>query len=539
MNNNKKRKTLHNEQSTTNAIEQSNNEIVENEEKITETVASMHNDVVSNKRIFDFELHKKNKKNNSNKSVYLMVLPMSRRKRHTYEFDHSEKNRYYRELTMNNCNEYYAIKESYGKFDYICNIVARLIVSNFVIIKYDEESGAYVHVDNDKLYDIVNTRLRNLRKQKIDHVNSISLKKHVKECKVLATKETLTTNQNKKTLQLKSTSKQSKSRMEEIEEYPPMSNVLDSYQHKSDILSEEFVKRCKYFSVLHSLKSGFSFYVYNYSHYLTNKARLVHECTKTKLIFPPNPPMFIVFHARLVHSGAESKFQSYNSTSQSHDARTFSYIELLSNNEKEGSATRTSRRNRNEEYSRENGIVDRSLHTCDNNTVACQFCNKYTKSYDSRLFREIDLYQEYIVRLSTNANLKKNGIISGDLYKFGWEVRLGVNIRNPQKYSLLNTEICTMIYARPNNSWKGIDDKPRKYFPLMKEIEEKENANIKNERDFPQTFQLFKEIESMMNSNTSKKSTNNRTFVFHAYSILVNSGILFEQLPHRDYPSKV
>ena len=72
-----------------------------------------------------------------------------------------------------------------------------------------------------------------------------------------------------------------------------------------------------------------------------------------------------------------------------------------------------------------------------------------------------------------------------------------------------------------------------------KEIEEKENANIKNERDFPQTFQLFKEIESMMNSNTSKKSTNNRTFVFHAYSILVNSGILFEQLPHRDYPSKV
>ncbi len=536
---NKKRKSLHNQHSTTNAIEQSNNDIVNNEEKITETVASMHNDLVSNKKIFDFELHEKNKKNKSNKSVYLMVLPMSGRKRHSYKFDHSEKNRYYGEVTMNNCNEYYAINESYAKFDYICNIVARLIVSNFVIIKYDDESGVYVHVDNEKLYDIVHNRLRNLKKQKEDVKKSISLKQHAKECKVLVTKDTFTTNQKKKQFQLKSDSKQSKSRMDEIEQHPQMSNVFDCYPNKSDILSGEFVKRCKYFSVIHSLKSGFSFYVYNYSHYLANKASLVHECTKTKLIFPSNPPMYIVFHARLVHSGAESKFQSYNSTSQSHDARTFSYIELLSNNEKEGSATRTSRRNRNEEYSRENGIVDRSLHTCDNNTVACQFCNKYTKSYDSRLSQEIDLYQEYIVRLSSNADLRKNAIICGDLYKFGWEVRLGVNIRNQTKYSLLNTEICTMIYARPNNCWKGIDDKPRKYFPLMKDVQDKENANIKNEREFPQTFQLFKDIESMMNSDTSKKSTNDRRFVFHAYSILVNSGILFEQLPHRDYPTKM
>jgi len=46
------------------------------------------------------------------------------------------------------------------------------------------------------------------------------------------------------------------------------------------------------------------------------------------------------------------------------------------------------------------------------------------------------------------------------------------------------------IYTHPNNCWKGINDKPRKYFPLMKEIQDKQNNSLKNEKEFPETFQL-------------------------------------------------
>ena len=522
-----KRKQLHNERTECTSVTSPNMNI--NSTSIEESNAI---DLQSSRKVFDPS------KQEDIAKLQLMVLPMEGRSKHKFPFNNDATLLYYREITKNHSDEYYMFQQTYQKFDFISNIIAKLKVTNYVIIKFDKSIDKYIYVPDRDLYDIISKRLRNLHAN-IKQTQNVTSSPDVSSHQI---------NQKSSSIKKKKSGKKVRkakllSHFDDLQNNPSLNEMIESYNIDGGVLSEEFVKRCKYFSIIHSLKSGFNFYVYSYSHRVKDEARIVHQCTKTKLIFPSWPTMYVIFHSRLVHSGAESRFESNNSTSQSHDARTFSYVELVQDNQKDDSR-RHSTRDGNREYFKQDGSVNRKLTSCDTSNIPCSFCKKFGQNYNSRMFKEVNLLDEYNTKItnlsSGKMSLPPNSVICGDLYTFGWEVRLGEDIRNKQKYSLFNSEICRMIYKCPQKKWNGIDDGLRRYFALMKDDQVESGDNVINESSFPQTFQLFKSIEKLVNTNVSfNNGGNGNKYVLNAYSILLNFGFLMEQGPHRDYPTRV
>lgn len=522
-----KRKQLHNNTTECSSISSSNPNT--NNTSIEECKT---NDLELPKSVFNPSDHQDIDK------LQLMVLPMEGTSKHKFPFNNESTLLYYREITKNHSDEYYMFEEDYQKFDFISNIIAKLKVTNYVIIKYNKSINEYIYVPDQHLYEIISKRLRNLRGN-VKHTKNVTSSDNIS----LQKTNQKQASKKKGTSEKKVRKDKLLSRFDHLKNNPSLDVVLESYNKDCGVLSEDFVKRCKYFSIIHSLKSGFNFYVYSYSHRVKDEAKIVHQCTKTKLIFPSWPTMYVIFHSRLVHSGAESRFESNNSTSQSHDARTFSYVELVHDHNKDESC-RTSTRDINREYFKQDGSVNRKLTSCDTTNQPCPFCKKFTKNYNSRMFKEVNLLHEYNTKITNLPNgrklLRPNSVICGDLYTFGWEVRLGEDIRNRTKYSLFNAEICAMIYKSPQRKWNGIDDGLRRYFALKKDDQIESNDNVINESSFPQTFQLFKSIEKLVNTNVLFKNDHvGNRYVLNAYSILLNFGFLMEQGPHRDYPTQI
>ena len=108
---------------------------------------------------------------------------------------------------------------------------------------------------------------------------------------------------------------------------------------------------------------------------------------KLKLNFPAYPNMFIIFHGRTVHSGAESKIFSLSSAQTSHDTRLFSYI---TSKEYDNESKQNIRiRNKGKEQS---GQVDRDgISVCSEQKNQCKAC---TESMHEDVV-EIDLLAEY------------------------------------------------------------------------------------------------------------------------------------------------
>jgi hypothetical protein len=84
----------------------------------------------------------------------------------------------------------------------------------------------------------------------------------------------------------------------------------------NEIHDLNMIKNYPWYSMIHLLFEPFDFIVYSGSH-LMKQEKEVHEITELKLQFPKDKNFMILFHGKLLHSGAPALPES--------DARSFNY----------------------------------------------------------------------------------------------------------------------------------------------------------------------------------------------------------------------
>ena len=97
--------------------------------------------------------------------------------------------------------------------------------------------------------------------------------------------------------------------------------------------------------MIHTVYSSWSFYVHPFSHCVeVGNEHIIHSVSKMKLIFPNVPNMFVIFHGRIVHNGAESRNLTLSCTRPSTYERLFSYMYVTNEHKKIKGTERTSKK---------------------------------------------------------------------------------------------------------------------------------------------------------------------------------------------------
>ena len=186
--------------------------------------------------------------------IMLMVLPRPSRRAHFKGFSSAEEGLFVHKINNRLVSDYYSIENDHEKFDFITNVIITWQYS-YRIIKLHEDSEVYYEVSTKDLYTLIQNRLRK--------------------------------------------AKQPKTKMHDGTCFQSFSTTLSSTSiyNTKDLLPTEDIEGRSYLSILHSLYSSFSFYVYAYSHRVRQGFQHpVHACTKLKLNFPSYPNLFILFH---------------------------------------------------------------------------------------------------------------------------------------------------------------------------------------------------------------------------------------------------
>lgn len=297
-----------------------------------------------------------------------------------------------------------------------------------------------------------------------------------------------------------------------------------------------------YYSMIHSVSQSFRFVVYNGSHKLKDNTT-VHACTRSVIQFPSNVNCFILFHGRLVHSGAESKQEgtySHNvpfSYNTSHDVRFFSYLTTLDKEvQQQNESTSENHRdtipsllrsisNKYENKTEQGKVDTNTFSLCSYfSTKICEKCKSYKSQFSTSksntmfdiVFDIKSIINDMPKRSSTNSITR----ITGDMDSLGWEVYYGENFHDV-KYFPMFTELRNLLSN--DSRWKGIASTSRK---ILK-VSETENQKYTNEISF-----AFDEIH---NKYLNKLPRFQNRVVMESKAILANFRCVSEQNPHRDY----
>ena len=452
---------------------------------------------------------------NEQESYRLMVLPRSKNKSHEMNiiFDDNQLQLFAEELSTDMANHFSSLTGPHKdatKFDFVANIRLRWSIAKYIPIKYDEKEHMYYRPDEVELHDLIQKRLKNIK-----------------------------TNLDKQDKNKAAKLERKDPPFETYCEYFKVNQFERLYKKPEEALHDKVnVQSCPYYSVIHSLSSGFVFYAYNYSHRIKDCTKFVHRCSKIKLCFPSHPNMFIIFHSRLVHSGAESRIASFDSFHEAHDMRCFSYVHKKPAKQE---IRRSHRLTANEHgYEQQRGDVNRILTNCDDAKDKCDKCSKMCGKDEHRKKIVIDLGEQYR-RRKADTKWKDHLPICGDLFDLGWEVHLGVNMRNVKKYHSMKTELhCMMFGKNYSNRWKELDNTQRRYFVVKDDMKVEEQRM----KSFPNTVEFFEEIQRKLNTQciggtvlADAKDKQNDKYIMINYAVLANCGFLMEQGPHRDYPT--
>ena len=410
----------------------------------------------------------------------LMVLPRADNRRHTGTFSNAELCLVHTKISHAFVRSYDKFQHDYEKYDYVTNaIITWKSICHF--IKYHEEQNVYYEIGTDELYEYIHSRIKKTRK--------------------------------------KMNSKQSKGK--QIKTFDNFCNIrtIESVYDHSKLYTMDQIKGWTYLSIIHSLFSSFSFYVYAYSHrVLPGVENTVHECTKLKLNFPVHPNMFIIFHGRTVHSGAESKTFSVSSAQTSHDTRLFSYITSKENE----AETRRSIRHRNKGKD-QSGKVDRDdISVCSETKLSCKACTE-TMHED---VVEIDLLSEYhSIKPNQRSTSENPFCILGNLDVHGFEVWRGVNTRTKSRFNLKGD----IAFLETTEEWKSLDNKTNRKVLKVSRFSEDQGRKKKIQSDAIDDF--VSDLEQTVNDHVLPHRSNELGPV----ALLSNMGTCHEQLRHRDY----
>ena len=253
-------------------------------------------------------------------------------------------------------------------------------------------------------------------------------------------------------------------------------------------------------SILHSTTDeGFSFVVYSCSHLLSGTDQIIHRGTRLKLVFPSMRPYIILFHGRLVHSGAASSGNSLQK-------RFFAFV---------------SDRNKEKNANKDGAVTDYSVHR-ENITLCgpdCTLCSNVTNDDNDMNILDFTILD--------SGNSDENESLFGDYDDLGWVVYNGYDMGYSTSYNhnvvdSIPYNIQGFVY-KDKKKWKKIDRTERRHY-IFQESDYRSCVDIANIRD--------------MLELTLKQRTKNEYWELITFSLLANFGIFDEQIPHRDYGTK-
>ena len=192
------------------------------------------------------------------------------------------------------------------------------------------------------------------------------------------------------------------------------------------------------FSCLHStMTDEWNFVVYTGSHRLEESAA-VNPLSRIELRFPKDGSYFIVWHGRLVHSGASSIVGKSGNALKS--ARMFSYLRVPEHNTQFNGNNRRSTRLKTYTVKLKDDTVDTSSFSM-------------MKGQESNLFISLPSNKEFIKN--------KHSIIEpilGNMNQDGWEIYNGIDFSRLPTY----TSDLNMLLSKRYKHFKGISGSQRK-----------------------------------------------------------------------------
>ena len=406
----------------------------------------------------------------------LMVIP-------TQVHKHSQKQRndfsnvsmcMYHEKIRNVYHDYFAFEKNELKIEFLFNLIL-MWEQTFTVIKFDSDRELFYYPSRKEKFTLIRKRLQYLKKKNVSSDKQKSISEQFKEFVNNA---------------------------RQLYELPIDKSKSSEYNH---------------YSVIHTLFSSWSFYVYPFTHRMkigTNDP--VHSLTKMKLLFPNTPNMYILFHGKTVHNGAETKMSSLSSTCISRDERLFSYITVFN----ESSTGVASRRSKVDGLTSENKTHRENMKMCFE-LGECAKCQTHNRN---DCF-QVDLGQLYQVLKSgkSGKNVGQKPIL-GDLNEYGFEVWVGENSRLVD-YINLKSDLINL--AEDKKKWKGLDNNTNRTVAAVART-----ALGENQMKSPETIERFvSQLEKLLN----KRSFGNRQVEVGKSAIILNRASLSEQFPHRDF----
>jgi len=380
----------------------------------------------------------------------------------------------YHEKIRNVCNDYFAFEKTELKTEFLFNLIA-MWEKTLTIIKFDSDREMFYYPSRTEIYGLIRMRLKHLKKKNISSDKEKSISDEFKDFVNNARK---------------------------LYDLPITKQKSSEYNH---------------YSLIHTLFSSWSFYVYPFTHRMkigTNDP--VHSLTKMKLLFPNTPNMYILFHGKTVHNGAESKMTSLSSTCISRDERLFSYITVFN----ESSVGVASRRSKVDGLTSENKTHRENMKMCFE-LGGCAICQTQNRN---DCF-QVDLGQLYQVLKSgkSGKNIGQKPIL-GDLNEYGFEVWVGENSRS---VNYINLKSDLIDLAEDKKKWKGLDNNTNRTVAAVART-----ALGENMMKSPETMERFVyQVEKLLN----KRSFGNRQVEVGKSAVILNRASLNEQFPHRDF----
>ena len=523
---------------------------------------------------FDLSQYRKDESQawkNSRTYKTLVVLPLERRQSHNRNLFRADEISFFYKNINESLARTYSEKDSNEKFDFLTSLVFQWTTQYHILMKVNcnnTECDAYYEVEAKVLRDII--------------VKSIHKKNSGKAVKREISGNTRT---------------------------PWQSLIKKGIHHfysKDDLEEVGAIQNWAYLSLIHSLYSPFSLYVYVYSHRVrqaesSERGPRIHYGTRIKLNFPRNRYMFIIFHGRLVHSGAESRLLTDTSGQLSHDLRLFTYVKPHPDRKKRTTSSNVAEHNKDgdpdgregidiphkqltskrivgegcekevKEVSikfkevtakkvvgkglDEDGTVDRDgIYLCDD-YQSCSICDEMMKL--STFDTDINLEEEYqrvingggkkkrktnndTKKETTNQKKKKpNSVfrVLGDLDTYGFEVWNSYDLRNDD-YFLLKHAI-TKYECDDKSDWDPIAGE--KYRQGLKVCRQPYDQPVlhrnKTKVDCPHIERFISRIQCVVNEKVMGGDIKKKKEL-GPVSLLCNMGPCQVQRPHRDFKTK-
>ena len=269
------------------------------------------------------------------------------------------------------------------------------------------------------------------------------------------------------------------------------------------------------YSMIHSTPNEkFNFIVYSGSHKLENDEE-INPKSRVEIAFPSNSEYFIIFHGRLVHSGARSIQLSDTETNKVlKSTRLFSYLRVPDH---------TTYHLKTRKTTRLTSYVDNQYQgTID--TASFSFPHQLNNIEKDNIIHLPEYNKESINSILQDVTLVP---VAGNMITDGWEVYVGIDFTSDFVKEFSNQ--LDSLVCKHGQRFKGISGTKRKILELSC-LDSLQNKSISKMNH------LYRAFETILNDKLKKISYLEEVEMDNK-AILMNIGAVNEQIPHRDYSS--